>query len=196
MPPAALSGVNWVDIALGAALLLSVLVGVWRGLVFELLSLVGWVVAFVAAQWWGDEVGKLLPIGTQGSALNHGVAIAITFLVALLAWGLMSRMVRTLIRATPLSGIDRVLGACFGVLRGAVLLLILAVVVLMTPLGRAPAWQKSWIGPWATAGLQSLRSMLPVDVIRHLPPEVGTKAQWQLRSTLQAAAAAQLTQNK
>ena len=34
-----------------AVLLVSMLIGAWRGLVYELLSLAAWVVAFFAAQW-------------------------------------------------------------------------------------------------------------------------------------------------
>lgn len=177
MPSAAFHSPGWVDVALGSAVLLSILVGLWRGFVFEVLSLAGWVVAFVAAQVWGDEVSALIPFGVQGSALNHGISIAVTFFAALIAWGLMSRVVRMLIRATPLSGVDRVLGAGFGVLRGGVLLLIVATVVLMTPAARSPLWQRSIIAPWASAGLQGLRSMLPHAVVRHLPPEVGTRVQ-------------------
>lgn len=171
------SSPGWVDLVLGAALVLSILVGLWRGFVFEILSLAGWVVAFVAAQLWGDEVASVIPFGVAGSALNHGVAIALTFFAVLLGWGLMSRMVRALIRATPLSGVDRLLGAGFGVLRGGVLLMIVATVVLMTPAARSPSWQRSLVGPWASAGLQSLRAWLPQAVVRHLPPEVGTRVQ-------------------
>ena len=44
------SAVSWVDGMLLAVLVVSVVVGLWRGLVFELMSLVGWVAAYVAAE--------------------------------------------------------------------------------------------------------------------------------------------------
>jgi membrane protein required for colicin V production len=160
---------NWVDAVLLAALLVSILVGLWRGIVFEVLSLAGWVAAFVAAQLWGEEVARWLPVGTPGSALNHGVGIAATFLAALIVWGIGTRIVRMLVRATPLSGIDRVLGSVFGVARAIVLGLAVATVVLMTPAARSADWQRSYSGPWLTRWVMSLKPMLPADVVRHLP---------------------------
>jgi hypothetical protein len=41
-------------------LLASVLIGVWRGLVFEVLSVAGWVAAFFLAQWYADEAAAWL----------------------------------------------------------------------------------------------------------------------------------------
>lgn len=171
-----LGALSWVDILLAVIVTASVIVGLWRGLVFEVLSLLGYVAAFIAAQVFGNEVAAVLPFGPVGSALNHGVGIAATFLLALVLWGLMARFIRALIRATPLSAIDRLLGAVFGVLRAAVILLIVTTVVLMTPAGRSPAWQKSMIGPQATAWLMRLKTYLPIDVVKHLPGDVGTRS--------------------
>ena len=162
-------GFNWVDFALLAAVLLSILVGIWRGFVFEVLSLAGWVAAFVAAQLWGNNVAAWLPVGTPGGALNHGVGIAATFLAALIVWGIASRLVRMLVRATPLSSVDRVLGSLFGLGRAAVLGLVIATVVLMTPAARSADWQRSYSGPLLTQWVMSLKPMLPTDVAKHLP---------------------------
>ncbi len=164
-----LQGFNWVDALLLAALVLSIAVGLWRGLVFEVLSVAGWVAAFVAAQLWGEEVARWLPVGVPGGALNHGVGIAATFLVALIVWGIASRLVRMLVRATPLSSVDRVLGSMFGIARAVVLGLVIATVVLMTPAARSTAWQRSYAGPWLTNWVMGLKPMLPADVVRHLP---------------------------
>ena len=70
---------TWVDATFLAILVVSVMVGLWRGLVFELLSLVGWLVAYVAAQWFSSAVAPHLPIGRTGSALNYAAAFTCTF---------------------------------------------------------------------------------------------------------------------
>jgi len=164
-----LPSLNWVDAALLALLLLSLLVGVARGMVFELLSLLGWVAAWFAAQWFAPAWAPHLPIGTPGSALNLGAAFALTFVAALIVWGLAARLVRLLIHATPLSLIDRALGLAFGLLRGLVLLLALAMVVKLTPLARSTAWQQSRGAAMLGAALQGLLPLLPAPVARHLP---------------------------
>lgn len=149
--------------------MLSAAVGLSRGLVFEVLSLAGWVAAYVVTQLFAPDLAVHLPIGVPGSALNHAGAVAVTFVLALIVWSLLSRVLRMLIHATPLQVIDRVLGAGFGLLRGAVLLLVVATVVSMTPAGRSPAWQHSQGATWLGVALQGLRPVLPDSLAQHLP---------------------------
>ena len=159
---------GWVDWTLLALLAASVLVGLWRGLVFELMSLAGWVVAYVAAQVWSPEVALWLPIGARGTALNQAAGFAVAFIGVLIAWSLAARLLRMVIRATPLTLIDRSLGAAFGLMRGGVLLLALATVVAFTPAARAQAWQESQAAALLRQALQGLKPVLPAEVARHL----------------------------
>jgi membrane protein required for colicin V production len=163
------STLGWVDGSLLAVLSVSVVIGLWRGLVFELMSLVGWVVAYIAAQVWSPLLAAHLPIGAPGSALQQGAAFAIAFVGVLIAWSLAARLIQMVIHATPLTLIDRVLGAGFGLLRGAVLLLALATVVAFTPAAKARPWQDSVGAAWLGAALQGLKPVLPDEVARHLP---------------------------
>lgn len=160
---------SWVDWALLAVLAVSVVVGLWRGLIFEVLSLIGWVAAYVAAQVLSPSVAPWLPIGEPDSAVNSGAAFAITFVLALMVWSLVARLVSLLVKATPLAFVDRALGAGFGLMRGGVLLLALATVVALTPAARSPLWQESVGAAWLGAMLQELKPVLPVNVARHLP---------------------------
>lgn len=164
-----LSPLGWVDGALLAVLAASVVVGVWRGFVFELLSLAGWLVAWFAAQWFAPAVAPYLPVGTPGSALNLGATFAACFVVALLAWSLLARLIRLVLHATPLSLPDRALGAGFGLLRGAVLLLAVATVLSLTPAGKSPVWRDTRGAMWLNTGLQVLKPMLPSQVVKLLP---------------------------
>jgi membrane protein required for colicin V production len=115
-----MNDIGWVDWALLAVLLASVIVGLVRGLVFEVLSLLGWVAAYVAAQMMSPELAPHVPVGAPGSALNHGAAFAVVFVLALIVWMLMARLIRLIVHATPLTLIDRTLGGVFGLARGAV----------------------------------------------------------------------------
>lgn len=152
---------KWVDIALAAFLLLSVLIGLMRGFVFELLSLVGWFVAFIAARLLGPMLAPYIPVGDAGTVLNHWVAFAIVFLAALVIWGLAARLVRALVHATPLGLPDRVLGALFGALRGMVILLLVALLIGLTPLKATLAWQQSQGAAWLNAAVQGIKAWWP-----------------------------------
>lgn len=168
-----MAGWGWVDITLAAVLLASMAVGLLRGLVYEVLSLAGWLVAYVAAQWLAPDVAVHVAIGRAGSALNIGTAFLIVFVVVLIAWSLAARLVKMLVHATPLSLPDRVLGVGFGALRGLVVLLALATIVAMTPVARSAAWQGSHGAGWLALALAQLRPVLPLAVAQHLPD--GTK---------------------
>ncbi len=158
---ASFSALGWVDLCLLAVLLASVVVGLVRGFVFELMSLAGWVVAWFGAQWAAPQLAPVLPVAAPGSALNLGAAFALCFLGALVIWGLLARLVRLLLHATPLSLVDRGLGAGFGLLRGGVLLLALATVLTLTPAAQSPAWQQSQGARWLGLSLKALKPLLP-----------------------------------
>jgi membrane protein required for colicin V production len=163
-----LSALGWVDATLLGVLLLSMIVGLVRGFVFECLSLAGWLVAWFAAQWASPQLAPYLPVGTPGSGLQMGAAFILAFIGALVAWSLLARVIRMLIHATPLSLPDRLLGAGFGLLRAGVLLLAVATAVLLTPASQSQGWRASHGGRWLGLTLQALKPLLPEPAARLL----------------------------
>jgi membrane protein required for colicin V production len=169
-----LDALNAVDAALLGLWGLSVLIGLLRGLMFEVMSLAGWLVAYAAAYLYSPVVLRWLPAeagqGGSGALVTPGglplLAFVLTFFAVLIAWGLLAQLLRVLLRATPLSGIDRVLGAVFGLVRGGLLLLVVAAVVALTPWARTPAWQAALTVPWLHAGLDTIEPLLPPGVAR------------------------------
>jgi len=162
-------GLSAVDIGLLVFLAISVGVGLMRGVVFEVLALAGWFVASFVAHAFTPAAQAYIHIGEPGSALNHGLSWAGVFVAALLIWGLGARLVRALIRATPLSPIDRVLGAGFGMLRGLVVLLVVTLLVGMSPLSDTAAWRASQGAGWLSGVLQGLRAVFTSEANQHLP---------------------------
>jgi membrane protein required for colicin V production len=159
---------NGVDGVLLAALLLSAVIGLWRGLVYEVLSVAAWVAAFVAAQAYAGQAGAWLPMGEASPALRLAGGFAAVFIATAFAGGLLAWMVKRMVSAVGLRPIDRVLGAVFGLFRGGVILLALAVVVGMTPLHSNPQWQASVVAQTLAEGLVTLKPLLPESVARYL----------------------------
>ena len=159
--------VSWLDIGLLVFLLLSMVVGLMRGFVFELLSLAGWFVAYFAARFGAPWAQPWVHVGEPGSNLNYGVTFACVFLAAIVIWSIAARLVRVLIRATPLSAIDRLLGAGFGLVRGLVVLLLAALLIGVSPWGQSPMWQQSMGVAWLNAVVHELRPMFMNDVSQH-----------------------------
>ena len=161
--------VGIIDWAMLAVLAVSVLLGLWRGLLLEVAMLVGWVVAYFVAQWFAADLAPHLPVGTPGSGANRAAAFAVVFVLALIVWGLGAKLVRMLVHATPLSIVDRVGGAAFGVLRGGVVLIAVATLVALTPAAQSPLWQSSTGARWTTATIAFIKPLLPHDLRQWLP---------------------------
>ena len=159
--------IGWVDIGLIVFLLISVLFGLMRGFVFELLSLAGWFAAYFAALGLTPWCRQYIHIGEPASALNYFVTFACVFVLALVVWGIGARLVRAMVRATPLSAIDRLLGAGFGLVRGLVVLLVVTIAVGVSPWAQSSAWKQSQGAVWLNALLQELRPVFTNDVSQH-----------------------------
>ena len=153
-----MTGIDWI---LAALLLLSALVGLWRGLIFEVLSLLGWIAAFFVARWLAPTVGAYLPLQGLSDPLRYAAAFALTFILAVLLAGLLAALVRKLVSAVGLRPVDRLMGAAFGALRGVVVLLAVALVVDLTPFKRSEAWQQSLLAPVLALALGGLKSAWP-----------------------------------
>ena len=161
-----MSVLDWV---FAAVLLASLLVGAWRGLVFEVLSLVTWVAAFILAQWFAPDVAQMLPMSGAGEAVRYAAGFVLTFIAAVFVGGLVAVLVKKLISAAGLAPADRMLGAIFGLVRGVVVLLALTVVVAMTPLKKSVWWTESIGAGVLSAALKGLKPVLPQDFGKYLP---------------------------
>jgi membrane protein required for colicin V production len=160
---------TWLDWALLAVLLVSALVGLWRGLVYEVLSVAGWVLAFVLAQAWAEAAGALLPMDGAAPPLRLAAGFVMVFIAVAFTAGLLSWLIKKLVESVGLRPVDRVLGGVFGVLRGVVILLGVALVVSMLPLSAQAGWQTSPVAQTLTASLHTLKPLMPEAVGRYLP---------------------------
>lgn len=159
----------WIDWALLAVLLLSALLGLWRGLVYEVISVAGWVAAFVLAQTYASDAAAWLPLEAFSEPLQMAVGFTLVFIATAFAGGLVAWGVKKGVDYVGLRPVDRVLGGAFGLLRGIVILLGLAVVVSMTPLQQQAGWQASDGAGVLSATLHQLKPLLPDAVARYLP---------------------------
>ncbi len=157
---------DWIAIAL---LVISMLFGLVRGLVFEVISLAGWVAAFFCAQWLADDVGRWLPFGDPAAAWRYAAGFALVFVAVAFGVGLVAALTRRLVAAVGLRPVDRVLGAAFGTARAVVALLALAVVVHLLALSDSAWWRESRSAIVLDAALQGLKPALPEKLASYLP---------------------------
>ncbi|MGY8904311.1 MAG: CvpA family protein [Burkholderiales bacterium] len=162
----ALNTLDWVFLVV---LLLSVALGLLRGLVYEVLSLMAWVAAFVLAQWLATDVAQYLPLTGFAEPVRYALGFVLIFVAVVFVGGLLAWLLKKAITVVGLRPIDRVLGGMFGLLRGVLILLALAVVVQTTALRSQVLWQQSAGAQVLAAVLLGLKPLLPQALVKFLP---------------------------
>jgi membrane protein required for colicin V production len=138
-----------VDYVIVLLALVSALVGVWRGFTTEALSLLTLLAAVGLAWTFADTLEPSLGDWVSAVEVRLWTARVIIFVIVLVVGGLVSWLARKLIRHTGLSGLDRTLGAAFGLLRAAVLVGLAVIVLEFAEVDREPWWQEARLRPYA-----------------------------------------------
>lgn len=155
------------DYAVLAVLAFSLLVGVLRGLVKELVMVTGWIAAFLLATAFSDRVALLMP-ENLGPIVSQLLAFAAIFAGTLIVAAFIGMVLSLLARSAGLGWTDRSLGACFGATRGVLAVLAAVLVAGFTPLPQQPFWRNAVLsGPFETAVI-ALKSFLPGDMARRI----------------------------
>ena len=131
------------DWVLVSALLISILIGVIRGFTREVLGLASWLVALAAALILAPAVAPMLEGKISVPSLRIAASYAIVFVVGLVIGGIVTAIVSSLVRKSPLSGVDRMVGGGFGAVRGVLIAVMMVWLVGMTPARQDPWWGQS-----------------------------------------------------
>jgi membrane protein required for colicin V production len=134
---------SWLDYAILGVLAVSVVWGIWRGFVREVISLAGWVLAFLAANAVAGPLGDALPTSISSPEVRVLVAFLVVFIFTLSIATVAGMLLSRLLKAAGLGGLDRTLGGLFGLARGVVILLALAIAAGLTAAPRHPLWKES-----------------------------------------------------
>lgn len=146
----------------------SVVLGLWRGVVSELLALAAWVAAFFAARAWAPTVGEWFGRWIADGALRQAAGFAAVFLGVLVVFGVARLVVSLLLRAVGLGLIDRLLGGMFGIVRGALVLLAAVLVGGMTPLPKEVWWREAVLAPPMETAVIAAKPWLPPELAKRI----------------------------
>ena len=153
-----MSAVDWVLLAIVG---ISALLGLMRGFVGVLASLAAWVLAGWVAFRFGAQVALVLASDGEPGPGQLLAGYGLSFLVVLLAVGLVGWLVRKLVHSVGLSGLDRLLGLVLGFARGALVACLLVLLMGLTELPRTPEWRASPVVPVFVPGAQWMQGWLP-----------------------------------
>ena len=87
------------DYAVLAVIAASVLLGLWRGVVSEVLALAAWVVAFFVARTWGVEVAAWLAPWVVEPGMRLAAAYVLVFVGVLLGFALARLLISLMLKA-------------------------------------------------------------------------------------------------
>jgi membrane protein required for colicin V production len=133
----------WVDYIIIAIIGLSALIGLARGLIREVISLLVWIAALAAAWFFYEPVAEQLTPWISTPSVRIGVAVLILVFAALIVGAILGYLLATLVDRTGLTGTDRLLGVVFGAARGVVLVALVVFLAALTPITEDPWWDQS-----------------------------------------------------
>ncbi len=148
-----LDQIVWVDAVVIAALVLSFGLGIFRGIVREILSLSSWIVSIWLAYLFGDNLAIVIVPWLESERLSSLIGYLVVFVAVLVLLSLVVALLFKLFRVVGLSGIDRLLGGLFGCLRGVVIVALLLFIAEWTPASGQAWFRDSQIVPYFEAPL-------------------------------------------
>ncbi|HVW09353.1 MAG TPA: CvpA family protein [Bryobacteraceae bacterium] len=125
---------NWLDYVLIAILAFSTLQSFRRGFSREIISLSATVIGFVLGMWFYGSAGLLVSRWISSPRIANLAGFLLVFVAVVLVGAIVGAIVRKFLSAVGLSFFDRLLGALFGLLRGA----LIAVALLTAWIAFAP----------------------------------------------------------
>jgi membrane protein required for colicin V production len=152
---------TWLDYAVLGVFAVSLVLGAWRGIVREVISILGWVIAFLAAGLLAGPLGPSMPQAIPSAELRVAAAYVAVFAASLVATSLVGLLLSKIVGAVGLGGLDRILGAAFGAARGVLIVLAAGVVAGLTSAPRQPYWRDSASGPLLAQAALALKPLLP-----------------------------------
>lgn len=145
-------------------MILSAAVGMWRGLVSEVISLLAWMVALFAAWRFSGEAAVLFGGVIAEAAWRQVAGFALIFIVVLLCAALLRFLLRELLRAVGLGATDRLFGALFGLARGLAVALLVVLLGGLIGIAREPWWANATFSPPLETAVVAAKPWLPEAV--------------------------------
>ena len=172
---------NGLDLTVTGILLCSFLLGLWRGLVYEVIALLGWPLAFMLSKLFAGNIAQFLPL----SAFNHvldlsnsqwtpetvriTVSYVLVFVVVLVAWGILAKMFSKLMKVMGSGPLDTVMGGVFGLMRGVLVVLVLVWMAELTSFTEQPFWRNAKMSRTLENAALLTKSWLPDNIVQHTP---------------------------
>ncbi|MBA2652621.1 MAG: CvpA family protein [Tatlockia sp.] len=173
----------WVDLAIIAIIGLSVITGLIRGFVKELIALAVWILAFWLAYNYSHSLDPWLQKYIQDNTARTITGFILILIGTLIAGGIVNAMLGFILKRSGLSGTDRILGMGFGFIRGLFIVALIMVVIQFTSLPHEEYSKESKLYAkfdplvnWLSASMPDFINQVKLfdpDKLKSLPKQIG-----------------------
>lgn len=156
---------NWIDWLLIVFLFISVVNGFQEGMVRIGLGFIALIAGFILASWFGGmAAGVVLPF-LHSKAAAAIVGYFLVFCGVLILGAIVAAVIVRMLKIIGLSWMDRLLGGVFGIVRGFVIIAVVAMVVTAL----APRWlpgavNSSTLAPYVLRASRVMTALTPFDI--------------------------------
>ena len=164
MPSINWLALNWIDYTIIGVILVSLLIGLVRGLICEVISLITWIAAFVLAIEFAHPASAHLTFDASVTT-KYVIAFAGIFILTLVIGISINALVRHLWHKTGVPVLDRLFGLLLGVARGVVIVAFILLFVDASPLKTEPVVKASQLIPLFNPVIKWLKGVLPEKVL-------------------------------
>lgn len=162
---------TFIDYVILGILLFSAVAGVVRGFLREVVSVITWVLAFVLAWKFGPSLEPHMAGAVHDSTVRAWAARVPIFLLVLVVGAGIGALLNHFVRLSIFSGLDRLLGLVFGVLRGLVVVGLTAIISQAAHFNQESWWQKSLLVPHTERVANVLRMLVGDERLKRIVPD-------------------------
>ncbi len=147
---------------------LSVILSVMRGMIREVLAIVGLVAAFYVGVTYTNQLLPMMPIDIPNDALRVLAAFLVLFLATLLLATLLGIALSVIFKKAGLGWLNRFLGALFGVARGLLIVCVIVFLAGLTDIPKDSRWRNAMFSAPIEALVLSLLPWVPESIAKHV----------------------------
>lgn len=159
---------NWFDLAIIGVVLIFFVIGIVRGFIREVLSLLSWILAFWVAFTFADPISHIFQAYIEAPVLRIVASFAALFISTLILLTVISFLIHKLLSVSGIKGTDRALGGLFGGVKGLVIIALLMLFAHETVLPQEKWWRNSLLAGHFQPLVLIIRDLLPPDMTRRL----------------------------
>jgi len=157
---------NATDYVMIAAIILSAVVGAARGFLREAIAVAAWLIGLLIAWHFSDMLAPHLGGLMSDSTVRPWAARIIIVVLVLLFGAALGAVLGHFVRLSLFSGMDRLLGFFFGLLRGFVLLGVFVILGQLLRLEGEHWWRGSLLIPYGESMANGLRTLVGEERVR------------------------------